>query len=273
MEQKATNDQCVLNCICFNARSLCNKLCCLHDILSGKKYFTYNNIFHIIAVCETWLNNDFADSMLLNNSPYIIFRKDRPVLKKGGGVCLFVKTSLAVTNVVIPDKFFNVEIIAIDVKIGITNHRIVCVYKPPACNVQYVQDMCDCLAYLGNKNIPITICGDLNFPNIDWRSDTVSACIIDNIFQDFVINYNLTQCIHEATSAINNNILDLLLVSHPVYTLNVNTDIPFETSDHCSVSFSIWGHANSESNANGNMHISKRYNFAKTDYNGLIVIT
>ena len=91
---------------------------------------------HIKAVSETWLHSDFTNSILLNNSDYIIFRKNRPVLKKGRGVCFFVKNSLAVPNVSIPKKFVNVEIIAIDVKLGITNHRIVCVYKPPASDIQ-----------------------------------------------------------------------------------------------------------------------------------------
>ena len=120
------------------------------------------------------------------------------------------------------------------------------------------------------KITPVTICGDLNFPNIDWYADSVSACISDSTFQNFVIGYNLTQYVHEATSANNNNILDLLLVSHSIYMLNVYTDIPFEISDHCSVSFSLWSHANSEANVNNNLHIFKRYNFVKTDHNGLV---
>ena len=88
-----------------------------------------------------------------------------------------------------------------------------------------VQDMCDCLAYSCDKNTPVTIRGDLNFPNIDWYADSVPACISDNIFQDFDIGYNLTQCVLEATSAYNNNILDLLLVSHHNYILIVYTEI------------------------------------------------
>ena len=53
--------------------------------------------------------------------------------------------------------------------------------------------MCDCLAYLCDKNSPVTICGDLNFTNIDRYADSVSACINDSTFQNFVIGYNLTQ--------------------------------------------------------------------------------
>ena len=58
--------------------------------------------------------------------------------------------------------------------------------------------MCAIAKHICDKNITVTICGDLNFPNIDLCADSVSACISDSIFQDFVVGYYLTQ-IHKYT--------------------------------------------------------------------------
>jgi len=48
----------------------------------------------IIGVTESWASGDILDSELSLDG-YNLFRKDRPVARAGGGVLLYVKSSLA----------------------------------------------------------------------------------------------------------------------------------------------------------------------------------
>ena len=66
----------VLNCIYFNARSLCNKLTFLNALLSGT---IYNEVFDLIFVSETWFNDEkITDGFISNGSNnYCVLRKDR----------------------------------------------------------------------------------------------------------------------------------------------------------------------------------------------------
>ena len=77
----------ILRCKLFNARSLKNKL----DNLSG---LLQSSDFDVIFVTESLLRHDFPDSLLLSNTAYDLFRKDRP--DGYGGVAVFVRNTLKV---------------------------------------------------------------------------------------------------------------------------------------------------------------------------------
>ena len=93
-----------LSCYYFNARSLSNKLSDLHLLLGSMKY-------DVICVTETWGTNSIPDSLFLNSSFYSIVRCDitgRP----GGGVCIFIKSSLKYRCVKIP-PVPNIDIVCV----------------------------------------------------------------------------------------------------------------------------------------------------------------
>ena len=75
----------ILRCKLFNARSLKNKLDNLSCLLQSSD-------FDVIFVTESLLRHDFPDSLLLSNTAYDLFRKDRP--DGYGGVAVFVRNTL-----------------------------------------------------------------------------------------------------------------------------------------------------------------------------------
>ena len=110
----------LLRCKLFNAHSLCNKLAVFHMLLNSSEY-------NIIFVTESWPRSDFSDSLLLPNSIYAIFRKDRG--DGYGGVAVFVKTSLRAVHVDLDPVFLFLECIVLDVLArDCLCMRLVCIY-------------------------------------------------------------------------------------------------------------------------------------------------
>ena len=74
-----------INICTFNARSLRNKTAEL-------SFFVNKHNIHILAISETWLGPSISDSLITIPGFQAPFRNDRNAM--GGGVCLFVSTSL-----------------------------------------------------------------------------------------------------------------------------------------------------------------------------------
>ena len=110
-----------LSCHYFNARSLSNKLSDLNFLLESLEY-------DVICVTETWGTSLIPDSLFLNGSFYSIVRCDRPG-RYGGGVCIFIKSSLkfkSVTILPIP----NIDIVCIDLLGFDIKYRFINCYVP-----------------------------------------------------------------------------------------------------------------------------------------------
>lgn len=67
-----------LNCICFNARSVTNKLAELELLLKCEKP-------DLVGITETWANSGISDGEL-SFEGYTLFRRDREEGNKKGGV-------------------------------------------------------------------------------------------------------------------------------------------------------------------------------------------
>ena len=106
----------------------------------------------------------------------------------------------------------------------------------------------------------MTICGDFNFPNIDWIADiaisTVPLHTVD--FAHFTAHNGLSKLVKEPTLA--SNFLDLQLVSDPLAVYNVSVGSPFSTSDHCVIMWNTWFPL-MQSNLNFTSHDFKRADF------------
>lgn len=74
------------NCLFANARSLHSKMGELEALVNEENY-------DFIGIAETWLcsSHDWA----VNIPGYALFRRDR-VLRKGGGVCIYVRNNIKV---------------------------------------------------------------------------------------------------------------------------------------------------------------------------------
>jgi hypothetical protein len=192
---------------------------------------------HLVAVSETWLNDTISDSFLLNGNNYTVYRKDR--MSRGGGVCLFVVNPILSNRVTMSECYKDLEIVAIDIHVGECKFRVISCYKAPAVSVSCVQSLCNCINSLCNVTFPIIMCGDFNFPTINWSLAPSDHKSCEGMFYDCITHNSLCQCINVPTYINSNHVLDLLFVSDPLSLVGVNVGTPFDISDHASVMFSL----------------------------------
>ena len=115
-----------LKIIHLNTRSVFNKL----DEL---KYYLKN--FDIIVFTETWLNSSVSDS-LLQWQGFQLVRLDREFLKnkRGGGVCIYIKSSISFEIIKDFDDFLDGNIAFLYIKIKPHMQKtinLLGIYRPP----------------------------------------------------------------------------------------------------------------------------------------------
>jgi hypothetical protein len=116
-------------------------------------------------------------------------------------------------------------------------------YRSPSSNsdptaLQYVKDLCDCIDSLFPVHSPALICGDLNFPNIDWTIDNCAVCsetTCTGVFLELYYTHGLRQCVTTPTRF--DNVLDLILTNDDNCIYNIRPIEPFSTSDHNQILF------------------------------------
>ena len=159
----------------------------------------------------------------------------------GGGVAILYDSKYTALSVDIPAQFNHVELCAIDIHFhSALPIRIFNCYRPPAASnrdlnaIAYITDLCQCIDTLMPKTGSVMVCGDFNFPTIDWSSLSCAlhSCshTCTGIFIDFVLKHGFTQLVESPTHG--NNILDLVLCNDINCILNTTVTVPFSTSDH-----------------------------------------
>ena len=90
-------------------------------------------------------------------------------------------------------------------------------------------------------NSSIVLLGDFNLLDIRWSPDYLTSLechgTYSTAFTESVIQHGLLQYVHSPTRC--NNILDLVFSDDPYSICNLDTCIPFSTSDHNSVTFQL----------------------------------
>ena len=209
-----------LKIIHINTRSVFNKLDELKLRLSH---------FDIIVFTETWLNCSIHDSLLhWDNFQLVRLDRDRLRNKKGGGVCIYVNTSISFEIV---DEFThlldsNIEFLYLKIKPHMQKPiNLFGIYRPPDGNYRdFLQHITDMIKQIDRSHSETVLIGDFNidFNNkklvassklntletkfalkqiikVNTRvTDTSSTCIdllytdIANIMESGVINYNIS---------------------------------------------------------------------------------
>lgn len=105
-------------------------------------------------------------------------------------------------------------------------------------------------------NSTVLLCGDFNFPKIDWQNcnNTLnSSNTCSGVFLNFYYKHSLHQLVSEPTrlgsNSRNGSILDLVFCNDANFVYNVAVEVPFGNSDHCVVSFNV-------------IHAIKRFTFS-----------
>uniref|UniRef100_A0A803JLD2 Reverse transcriptase domain-containing protein n=1 Tax=Xenopus tropicalis TaxID=8364 RepID=A0A803JLD2_XENTR len=209
-----------------NARSLSGKIGELQAIACIENY-------DLIGITETWWDEKCDWAVNLNG--YTLFRRDRGI-KKGGGVCLYVKSDLKPCNKDITNE--NVESLWVEISVGlkVTKKMIIGVcYKPPRIDegdeAQLLLQMEE-----ASKLGQVVIMGDFNYPDIDW-SNGVAKSEKASRFVNMLNDNFLFQVVQEPTR--NESILDLVISNNTELISNICVGEHLGNSDHNMVSFEI----------------------------------
>ena len=92
----------------------------LHQLLCA-------HIYDIIAIAETWLKQQYANSLSAPDGHYHVIRCDGEG-KAGGGVCLRIKREINILNI---DIIAGVETVCIDIAANSNRYSIIILFRPP----------------------------------------------------------------------------------------------------------------------------------------------
>ena len=136
------------------------------------------NEFHIVAVTETWSNEDIDDAEL-NIKGYTLYRRDRRshIYSKGGGVIIYVKDSLtSVPLTHLTNSEFN-ESVWCHVQQDDFSLIIGCCYRSTSSTADNNDELLKLLdrATQYSARAHILIMGDFNYPDIDYNNWKVDS--------------------------------------------------------------------------------------------------
>lgn len=156
-----------------------------------------------------------SNSELALSADFNIFRKDRSC-QRGGGVMIAVKSHFQAQLL---DTTTHLEILWIVLQLSASVTCIVGVcYRPPDASVEFVDNLNDSLSFVQCKypTSTIILCGDFNYPGIDWRTcipvggTRRNECVE---FLDTLSVFNMTQMVSLPTRG--SSVLDLVFTNEP----------------------------------------------------------
>ena len=155
-----------------NANGLGNKISELKVVLASGKY-------KIICLTETHLRNDITDTdlyMHLCLQNFEVYREDRASSSRGGGSLIYIHHSIA-SNVRRLDLFSGLESVALEIKIEDYSFILICMYR--SCNLsdsrnqRFIEEVQLIPNVASDKDVLIV--GDINLPDVDWKSGCVKG--------------------------------------------------------------------------------------------------
>ncbi len=176
----------------------------------------------ILCVSETWFTPDVFDEHV-NIPNYVLYRCDKG---RGGGVCIYVKNNLTVTqiNTTLIDKPEGVEDLWLTVQCRKLPAFIVgCLYRHPHSRVDTFNYIDEIFKFIALRNKAFYVLGDFNC-NILSK---------DNKMENVIFNANLTQLIDKPTrtASCSATLIDLIVTNRPALALS-NDVIPCPIGDH-----------------------------------------
>ena len=205
----------------INARSICNKI---DDLLVLVEVYKP----HIIAVTESWCNSDIFDSELNVPAGYDLFRMDRPLDNRGGGVLLYVSCDLGAVEWSPKAQF--PEQVWCRLNVNSTDGLLVGVcYNSRNSSLFPNNDMLvqELIREVSTQHI--LLMGDFNYGGIYWHTFQATEAPAQQ-FLDCLEDCFLTQHVTEPTRE--DSLLDLVITDEPGMIDNINIGGQFSTSDH-----------------------------------------
>lgn len=210
----------------INSRSL---LCNINEIYSLLNLC--NNMFSVICITETWLNESSATLASLPNFNFVSKNRN---LKAGGGVGFFIKESLKFItrdDLQFDSDYFESMVVEIFNVAG-KSYLIIVIYRPPNTDpFKFFNDLSNLFKLLKSyKNKPIYILGDFNIDLLknDYRNVGEHFISLMNSFNFVSLILSPTR-ITGSTSSLIDNIFTNNYVAHSSGTISSNI------SDHLPV--------------------------------------
>ena len=210
----------------FNARSIFPKI----DHLRAEAV-ARNPL--IICIVESWLSPDISDDEISING-YQILRLDRN--RNGGGVLMFIHTSLICKHLSINSDGLELLSISVSSNHSSGKHCISVLYRPPSSPVSFFDHLHSALQELSPHSYSsFVLIGDFNI-NFCNRVHPY-FCKLNEILQYF----SLTQVVRTPThfNFDSNSMIDLALVSSPDHVLQCTTTPQLADQDKCSYHLGI----------------------------------
>lgn len=210
----------------------------------------------IVCITETWLHSSTPNCVIVGDTNFSIYRKDRPVNHEGGGVCILINNaSVQAVPIDLPTKYYALELVAVDI-INQESHtpsfRLFVAYRPPSCSetdpssLYYISQLCGCIESLYPLNSTVVLCGDFNFPRINWSNNNnvlTNEHTCSGVFIKFFYKHALTQLVNSPTrfssQSLTGSLLDLVFCNDHHFVFNTSVSAPFGSSDHATVGFNV----------------------------------
>ena len=144
------------------------------DLISHFWNFLDNVDADIVCGCETWLSPSVGDSEVLpSNSPYNIYRKDRP--DGYGGSLLLIKSDIISEPV---DIQTSCDIIFRKIHFSDSQTLIIrSAYRSTNNDIDYTNELLEVIRNICNKysDAVIWLAGDFNLPDINWSRNAING--------------------------------------------------------------------------------------------------
>ena len=161
---------------------------------------------------------------------------------RGGGVLILVRDDVVVQEVE-NAIWRDVEVVSCELKFG-SVMKIACIYRPPNADPLQNEMIRETVQKLGSSKGQVLICGDFNFPQINWVENTVKGGEMSeqSKFLDSCQDVFMHQNVRDFTRVRGNDepsLLDLILTKHPLEVENLQHKAPIGSSDHCVLAFDM----------------------------------
>lgn len=218
MRHTATSD---IKVELFNAQSLTNKSCLIHDHILEKD-------FDLFCVTETWHKPDTF--IALNEccpTEHSYFQKARSK-GRGGGLAVIYRNNLDLSSVNLPE-WSSFECLAFKSNLP-TSVLVLLIYQPPKPNTSFISEMSHLLSTICVSSANIIILGDFNI-HVDTPTDYLAA-----EFLQLLDCFNLRQHVHVPTHK-GGHTLDLVITNAtlPIHLQAYDLGV----SDHKAISLKL----------------------------------
>ena len=197
--------------------SFANMQSIINKVDEVKAFLTLHNC-DILAVTETWANDEIGDNLLHINGYEIVARLDRMDTDRGrgGGIIVYAKPEIDIWMLEANTPFH--QQVSLKMKNGCKELSLHVIYRSPNSKKNNDDDLCKWIAEMRG---PSVLLGDFNFPDVDWMSGTAGAR--GREFHEATTEAFFEQGVTEATHS-SGNILDLVLSNRDGMVTEVRTD-------------------------------------------------